>query len=86
MSQFQMGFRRDHRTTDHMFVLHQTMEHYANTNRKLYKAFIDFHKAWHIGLLIKQCERKIGGNMYRLIKSIYSENHSQVRVQNGIVL
>ncbi len=50
-------FRRDHTTTDHIFVLHQTMHYYMNLNKKLYIAFVDFHKAfdkvWRNGLLTK---------------------------------
>ena len=90
ISQFQAGFRKDHRTTDHMFVLHQTMKYSKNSGRKLYIAFIDFHKAfdklWRIGLLTKLCDRKIGGTMYKLIKSMYSDNTSHVRVSNGMKL
>ena len=90
MSQFQAGFRQDHRTTDHMFVLHQTMKYYKNARKKLYIAFIDFHKAfdklWRIGLLTKICNLKIGGNVYKLIKSMYSGNTSQVRINNGTKL
>ena len=73
MTQFQAGFRRDHRTTDHMFVLHQTMKHYVNSNKKLYIAFIDFHKAfdklWRIGLLIKLCEKKLVETCIGLLKA-----------------
>ena len=84
ISEFQAGFRTDYRTTDHMFVLHQAMKHYKDLGKKLHIAFIDFHKAfdklWRIGLLTKLCDRDIGGNIYKLIKSMYSNNTSHVRV------
>ncbi len=86
MSEFQAGFRKDHRTTDHIFVLHKTMNFYKDKGKNLYLAFIDFHKAfdklWRHGLLLKLCEYGIGGNMYSLIKSMYHDNISKVRVNN----
>ena len=51
---------------------------------------MDFHKAfdklWRNGLLTKLCERHIGGHFYNLIKSMYSDNTSQVRVNTGLNL
>ncbi len=86
LSDFQAGFRSDYRTTDHMFVLHKTIKFYQNRGKKLYVAFVDFHKAfdklWRHGLLIKLLKRGIGGNLYRLIKTMYNGNTSQVRVGN----
>ncbi len=86
ISEFQAGFRKDRRTTDHMFILHKTMKYYKNRSKNLYIAFIDFHKAfdklWRDGLLLKLCNNGIGGNMYKLIKSMYSNNTSKVRVNN----
>ncbi len=86
LSDFQAGFRTDYRTTDHIFALQKTVKFYQNRGKKLFVAFVDFHKAfdklWRHGLLIKLLQKGIGGNLYRLIKNMYMDNTSQVRVGN----
>ena len=51
----QIGFRKGHRTTDHMFILKCIMDKYKKKRKQLYMCFIDFKKAydsvWHAGML-----------------------------------
>ena len=60
LKQEQAGFRKNHRTSDHIFVLRTIIDKYvlnAKNGSKLYACFIDLRKAfdtvWHDGLLLK---------------------------------
>ena len=83
-SDFQFGFRAEHRTTDSIYILNEIMSQYRKSNKKLYVAFIDFHKAfdkvWRAALLLKLMKLGIGGHFYRVIKSMYTDNLSAVRL------
>ena len=53
----QAGFRKNHRTTDHIFLLKKIVKTYTSQNKYLYTCFVDFSKAfdsiWRKGLLEK---------------------------------
>ena len=56
----QTGFRKNHRTSDHIFVLKTIVDKYVLNSRKgdkLFACFIDLKKAfdtvWHDGLFLK---------------------------------
>ena len=81
----QAGFRPNHSTIDHIFVLKSLTDILRNRKRKLYCAFVDYEKAfdkvWHTGLWIKLIKAGIGGkflnvliNMYKGITSCISVN------------
>ena len=42
----QAGFRQDHRTTDHIFLLRSIIKKYTTKNNKLFTCFVDFSKAF----------------------------------------
>ena len=46
LCQEQAGFRRKHRTSDHMFILKNIMSKHKRENKPLYIAFIDFKQAF----------------------------------------
>ena len=76
-SPFQVGFRPDHRTTDHIFAIKTIINKYVYKLKKpVYGCFVDFAKAFDSvsrnSLLYKLTKTKIGGNFYKLIKSMYS--------------
>ena len=76
-SPFQAGFRPDHRTTDHIFAIKTIINKYVYKLKKpVYGCFVDFAKAFDSvsrnSLLYKLTKTKIGGNFYKLIKSMYS--------------
>ena len=53
----QAGFRKNHRTTDHIFLLKRIIKTYISKNKYLYTCFVDFSKAfdsiWREGLIKK---------------------------------
>ncbi len=87
ITKYQAGFRKDFRPSDNIFMITQTMKLYRSLGKPLYMAFIDLHKAfdkvWRNGLLLKICNSNIGGKLYQVLKSMYSDNLSCVRVNNG---
>ncbi len=84
-SKYQFGFREDCRTTDNIFILNELMSHYRQTGNKLYLAYIDFSKAfdkvWRTGLLLKILSLGVGGKFYEVIKTMYTDNLSAIKVK-----
>ena len=53
----QIGFKKNHRTTDHLFIVKNLMDRYKKNKKALFICFVDFQKAfdtvWHTGLFFK---------------------------------
>ena len=83
----QIGFRKDSRTSDHMFVLKSLINKYTGNGKKLYVCFVDFHKAFdsinHTALLYKLKRCGIGTLMYNVIKDMYVNHSSRLAVKIG---
>ena len=62
------------------------MTQYRSQGKKLYLCFIDFRKAfdrvWRAGLLLKILNIGIGGKLYNVIKNMYSDNMTSVKLEN----
>ena len=72
----QIGFKRGHRTSDHIFVLHTIINKIIKIEKsKLFVAFVDFRKAYdkinRRLLLLKLQRAGVKGLLYENIKSIY---------------
>ena len=71
----QGGFRKKHRTTDHIFLLRKFIREYTMQNKILYTCFVDFQKAfdsvWRKALIQKLEQTGINGHFLQIIKSIY---------------
>ncbi len=84
-TKFQCGFKNDHRTADNIFILSEIIN---TTNSPIYVAFIDFKKAfdklWRFGLLTKLSKLHVGGKFYEVIKSMYTNNTSQVKLSDKL--
>ena len=86
----QAAYRTDHSTVDQIFILKCLLNKYVQVQKKaLYVCFVDFRKAfdniWHTGLLYKLIKDfKIGGKFYGLIKNMYSNAKSCVKLETGI--
>jgi exonuclease III len=84
ISEVQAGFRKNCRTTDNIFIIKSLIDKYVkNGKKRLYLGFIDFQKAfdtiWHPGLLYKLQLHGITGNIYNIIKNMYSKVTLQVK-------
>ncbi len=88
LHKFQGGFRKDHRTSDNIFILSQIMKWYKSKKKPLYICFIDFKKAFdklnRNALLYKLIGIGISGKFYNVVKSMYSDNKTCIKVGNQI--
>lgn len=85
----QIGFTKNARTADHMFILKTLIDKYCNkTGGRLYACFVDFRKAFdsviHDGLRLKLLALGIGTKFYNIIKDMYNSSQSCVRLSNGL--
>jgi hypothetical protein len=86
LTELQNGFRKDRRTTDHLFTLAQTILHHQQTKKPLYLAFIDIEKAYDKVdreiLYSKLTELGLGQKDVQLFKDFYTNNKTKVKLQN----
>jgi hypothetical protein len=77
LSKSQIGFKKNARTADHIFVLKTLINKYVKNKGKLYACFVDFQKAfdtvWHNGMLFKIQKMGVGGYFYKIIKAMYKD-------------
>ena len=81
----QIGFTKNARTSDHMFIMKSLIDKSININgEKLYSCFVDFRKAFdsviHPGLQVKLKELNINGKFYDILCSLYTKSSVCVRV------
>ena len=57
LSDCQIGFKSDYRTSDHIFILNTVLNSYFSRGKRMYACFVDFSKAydsvWRVGLSYK---------------------------------
>lgn len=84
----QAGFRQDHRTTDHIFVLQTLLDQARAKKTKLYCCFVDFRKAFDLvpraRLWQRLEEAGIGGQMLAALKSMYADVRARVATAEGL--
>ena len=85
----QNGFKRGHRTEDNVMILRSLFNKYVTTsNQKLYVAFIDFKKFFDLIdrdiLCYKMQQIGITGNVYSLIKSMYTSCLYKINCGQGL--
>ena len=85
----QIGFTRKARTSDHMFVLKSIFDKYCNTkDERVFACFVDFHKAFdkviHTGIRIKLLEIGVSSRFYSVIKNMYLETRSCIKIHDKI--
>ena len=82
----QIGFCKNSRTSDHMFVVKCIIDYYFSKGSKVYTCFVDFQKAFdsvlHTAILLKLLELDIHGLFYNVIKSIYLQSTLCVKVND----
>ena len=86
----QAAYRHNYSTTDQIFILNSLVNKYVKAGKKkLFVCFIDFKKAfdnvWHTGLLYKLINQySIGGKFYTMIKSMYKNAKTSVKLSDGV--
>ena len=88
LSKHQFGFRKNHRTTDNIFILKTLINKYLKKNKcNLYACFVDFTKAFDTvdrkALLYKLLNKGIGGKFYNLIKNMYTNTKYSCKVDSS---
>ena len=82
ISKEQAGFRKNYRTTDHIFVLKTAVKKILKTGQYLYSCFIDFRKAydsvWRKGLLYKLQKLGLTGNVFKIIEAMYKSPKASI--------
>ncbi len=85
----QGGFRKDHRTSDNLFILSQIVKFYKSKKKPLYSCFVDFRKAFDMlnreALMIKLLEMEIGGKFYSIVKDMHMSNSCCVKVNHQYI-
>ena len=77
ISKTQIGFQKQARTSDHMFVLRTFMEKYTHqSTARLFTCFIEFKKAFdsvlHQTLFLKLQNLGVSGLFYNIVKNMYT--------------
>jgi hypothetical protein len=84
----QAGFRRDHRTADHIFTLEAWRRKARSSRRWLYTCFVDFSKAFDSvsrDLLLQRLESLgLPPLLLRAVDSYYSSTTCRVRAGDGL--
>ena len=84
----QAGFRRDHRTTDNVFIMRTLIAAARKSHDKLYCCFIDFKKAFDSVPRQKLWEvlaaRGITGPILQCLRSMYAQDKASVATPEGL--
>ena len=84
----QAGFRPNHATTDHIFVLKTFSDLIRYRKRKLFCAFVDYEKAFdkvrHTGLWVKLLRNGIGGKLIQVLMNMYKGITSCIKANSYI--
>ena len=80
----QNAYKKNCRTTDHMFVLKTIIDKYNKKNKPIYACFIDMKKAFdsvlHQAILYKLLKSGVKGQLYNIIKDMYENTRLAVKV------
>ena len=83
----QIGFMKNCRTADHIFVLKTLLEICKTKKDSLFCCFVDFRKAfdlvWRNGLFYKLLEYNVSSKFVHILQSMYSQLQSRVRTNEG---
>ena len=83
----QIGFRRKHRTADHLLVLKSIIDCYKLKRKPIFACFIDFKKAydsvWREGLFYKLLLCGCSKSFLKCILGMYSSVRYSVKLEDG---
>ena len=82
----QAGFRKGHGCEDHTFALTKILSSYLANGKRVYATFLDYEKAFDLvdrAILWKKLQdHNINGNVFNVIRSLYSKTKACVKVGN----
>ena len=88
ISESQIGFKEQSRTSDHIFTLKSIIEQYKSQKKKVFAAFIDLRKAfdtvWREGLFYKMITAGIPNKIFQIIYSMYQDTRCRIKFSNGV--
>ena len=89
LSSTQLGFRKGNRTSDALIILHNLIDRYCRKNRQnIFGCFVDFRKAFdkvpRDKLINKISRIGIGGNVLKIIRSMYTNDYAVIKLKDGI--
>ena len=88
ISNAQIGFRKGHRTSDHILLLKALIDSYKQKKKHIYACFVDFSSAfdsiWHQGLIYKMYKNGFSNKIIKLLQSMYNKIQSCVKKQGVI--
>ena len=83
----QIAFKKEKRTSDHIFTIKTIIQKYMGRKKKLYCCFVDFRQAFdrvkHYKLLYKLRKTEMGSKMYTVIKNMYTTQRKTLQVKIG---
>ena len=83
----QAGFRKQHSTTDNIFIIKSLIDIVRSGKKKLYCCFVDFKQAfdtvWRDGLWSKLVQYRINGKCFKVIHNLYKDIKSKVMTKEG---
>ena len=83
----QIGFKKNGRRSDHMFILQTLIEKYVKELKSsLHVCFVDFRKAydsvWRQALMFKLLSQNVSGMFFRIVKAMYTNRNICVKINN----
>ena len=94
LTPLQIAFRKQNRTSDHMFILNTLINKYVKQKVKkgsknmLFVCFIDFSKAfdtvWREALFYKLLQYNIDGKLFDIVKDMYKKSRVCIKLKKGV--
>ena len=85
---YQIGFKKDARLADHIFVLKNAIVKYLGNGKKIYACFVDYQKAfdniWREGLYYKMITAGVSFSITKLIRDMYDKNKQYLKMNGWI--
>ena len=81
---YQIGFKKDARPSDHIFLLKRAIDKYLGNVKKMYAWFVDYQKAfdniWREGLYYKMMNVGVSSNIIKLIRDMYNKKKQCLKI------
>ena len=88
INDYQIGFRKNSRTTDHIFLLKTIIDYYKKKHKHIYACFVDFSSAfpsiWRSGLFYKLYQSGLSSKFINIMASLYSHTVCSVKLKGKL--